>query len=1265
MFNRSISSPDHSAHAGTTRRRLSRGIAAIGAAALISVAPLTHATQLNFATTPLFLQTVVQPNILFLLDDSGSMDWNLMTTEGDGIIDPGPPGCGDIGWGDGGWWNRVYFYTHPTPGVSGSANAPARNHYDNLYLARSYVVATEEELIARGVAAPYGGVWRAWNKDYNGMYYDPAIRYTPWEGVNVSGTAYSDAPAAAAPYNPYRPADGTINLTATTSYTTDYCPSGGGTFTVSSFYPARYYTWTDSNGNGVADATDSHMLVEIRSSTSSYPKAATRTDCAGSTCTYAEEIQNFANWFSYYRKRDLTAKNATSKTVAPLTSRVGYASLHNNSGSNNIQIALMNASTLSGNKKTLLDGVFNTRPDGGTPLRRELDKAGKYYECVSGNTFGLSTGSASCPILPAASGGNCQQNFTVLLSDGFYNDSFTGLPGDDNVDADGDSPNTTGNTAFDGGAYADTYADTLADVAMHYYERDLSSSLANDVSVVEGIDNARHQHMVTYTVAFGVTGTLSAGPASGATSFAWPNPAAGDAEKIDDMRHAAYNGRGTFLSARNPDQLSSSLTSAIASIADRTGSAASVAVNSRSLNTETRLYQATFTSTEWSGDLRALSINPSTGAVGSEVWSAKSQLESQDWSSGREIITRFAKSGLGTGCAADTSSTTEGGAAFLWASLSTAQQCMLNNNPATVALDNDSKGSARLNFLRGDDTDEGGDFRTRAAKLGDIVNSSPIYVGAPPFLPDIESVTHSSFRSTYYNRQAMVYVGGNDGMLHGFNASTGGEEIAYLPSMVFPNLAELTYTSYTHRYFVDGSPTAGDAFGAFTNVTGACGSGCWRTVLVSGMGSGAKGVFALDVTDPAGASIGGLSFDESNASKIALWEFTDSTTPADMGFVLGRPTIARVRTSATTSAWAAIFGNGYNSTNERAILYVVNIVTGAIIRKIDLSNGATGTSNGLSTAAAVDTDGDYLIDYVYAGDLRGNLWKIDLTNSNTSNWGSYYTKSGNPAPLFIATDSNGSRQPITVRPEVSEHPDGAGGYMVYFGTGKYLENGDKTAPTTYPPGVYNNFYGIWDPHSGASLGGSDTARVSKARLRSQTVSSVTYSGVEYRTVTDNRLGSAGSEGDAQTWNETGTACNSAGGKCMGWVVSVPGAGEMMVSNPVLLGGSVPRIIFTTIVPENAACSYGGQSWLMELNPIHGGRFTSDVFGLTSAIGASNAVTIVGVNPQIGIMPEPTILRDPANSRDLKILTGSSGTVTSVANSSGKPSGGRQSWRQLK
>lgn len=1256
----------------TAYQRLMRLVAAIGASMLIAVTPTTYASQLTFTSSPLFLQNVVQPNILFLLDDSGSMNW-LLPNNG---ASSDPSFC-----------DPNYSSTCQTMDLTPD------NDTERLELCAGY----------------------------NVLAYNPNSTYTPWKGTDDAGVTYKNAwlygggtdaaPNYAVRQNPYNAASATIDLSSTSNVS------------------VAYWAWTDSNSDGKYDVGECGDTT----ANSGGVLFASMTDA---------QKKNYANWYSYYRTREYVLKRSVSELVNNSKDRVGVATINNNNAVGT-QISDM---TSGSNKATLLTAISRITASNSTPLRTALDNAGKYFEGISQSAlFGsppshTGTVSSLSPILNSATGGTCQQNFTILMTDGYYNDSDPTLG---NVDADGNSPNAAGNTSWDGGAYADTWSNTLADIAMHYYERDLWSSLSNNVRTTAGVDDAQHQHMVTFGVAFGVNGTISADPTSKTDPFPWPDPlAAGsysgtaqsgstsntivlasgssttddrykgmlltitggtgsgqaqrisayngttkvatlisswstvpdststyemssqDQHRIDDLRHAAFNGRGKFLSAQNPQILQDSLADAIAEISNRTGSAASVAVNSRSLNTQTQLYQATFTSGEWSGDLRAISIDASTGAIGSQIWSAKTQVQAQNWSTGREIITRFSKSGLSSGCAADTSSTTEGGIALSWSSLSTAQQCMLNNDPSTSALDNDSKGSARLDFLRGDATNEGGYFRSRGAKLGDIINSSPIYVGAPPYLPDLESVTHSSFRGTYYNRQAMVYVGGNDGMLHGFEASTGIEKIAYIPSMLFPNLGDLTNSAYSHRYYVDGTPTTGDAFGTFTNVTGTCTSGCWRTVLVSGMASGAKGLFALDITDPAGASIGSLSFDESNAANIALWEFTDSTTPADMGYIFGRPTIARVRTGTSTTAWAVIFGNGYNSTNERAILYVVDIVSGAIIRKIDLSNGATGTSNGLSTAAVVDVDGDYLMDYVYAGDLRGNLWKVDLTSTNTSSWGSYYTKSGNPAPLFIATDSNNTVQPITVRPEVSAHPDGQSGYMVYFGTGKYLETGDKAAATTYPPGFYNNFYGIWDPQSGASIGGSNTARVTKARLRSQTISGVTYSGVDYRTVTDDKLGSAGTTGSAQSWGDSGTACGSSGGNCMGWVDSLPGTGEMVVANPVLIGGTTPRIIFTSLIPESSSCSYGGQGWLMEVNPIHGGQFTTDVFDLTSTIGSA-AVTIIGKNPQIGIMPEPTIIRDPSNSRDLKILTGSSGSITSVINKPGKSTGGRQSWRQLK
>lgn len=1185
------------------------------------------AAQLNLSSTPLFLTTAAKPNIMFLADDSGSMDWALVTSENDGIMTLG--NCG---------FDDVYYYTHP--GASGSVDSPADNIWSD-----SYILATEEALASEGVAAPYGGVWRAWNKDYNKMYYDPAVRYTPWEGATSTGALYSNVSPTAAPYNPYRPADGTINLTANITYSTGYCPPPSGSYISPisvTMYPARHYIWGGS-GSTVA-STDSRTLVEIKSTTTSYPKAATRTDCAGSTCTYAEEIQNFANWFSYYRKRDLASKNAVSKVVAANTDRMAYTTLHNNSGASNISILQMNASTSGGNKKTLLTGVFKTRPNSSTPLRTKLDEVGKYFKCDSGNIFGFSAsspGSATCPLQSAASGGECQQNFTVLMTDGYWNDSYTSATIDN---ADGD-----GNTSYDTLAYRDSYSNTLADVAMYYYERDLASTLSDRVPVIAGVDNATFQHMVTYTVAFGLAGTLSASPTSPTQSFTWPAVSSNTSTTVDDLRHAAYNGRGEFLSAQSPEALATALNNTLVGIAGRTGSAAAVAVNSRSLSTTTRLYQARFISGEWSGDLRALSID-SEGNVGTQAWSAAAQLKSQNWDTGRAILT---------------ANTVSHGIPFRWTTsggnaLTAAQQSYLHTDPDLGV--NDSQGSARLDYLRGSTTHEGtgNNYRVRADsfKLGDIVNSTPVFVGSPPNLPALENDPHSDFRATHVSRREIIYVGANDGMLHGFDGSTGQEKLAFVPTAVFPNLSKLTYLAYSHNYFVDGAPTVGDSYGAFRNINSSCGTECWRTVLVGTMGAGGKGAFALDVTDPDGDTISGLSFSEANAANIVLWELqATGENISDLGYVYGQPTIAKVRTGSNSYAYAAIFGNGYNSTSERPILYIVNVIDGSIIKKVVLSS-ATGTGNGLGSPAVVDTDGDYVADIVYAGDINGNLWKIDITATNLNNWKSPLTSE---AALFVATDASNAVQRITQRPEVSSHPAGQSGYMVYFGTGRYFVAGDNSASSS----PVNTFYGIWDRNEN----NQDT--VPRDTLLQQVFSTATVASTTVRSVTNTTI----------TWcdNNSVSTCNcpsNGSGECMGWrddllTTASDSLGEMSVSNPVLLGGTVPRIIFTTLIPQSDPCSYGGTSWLMELNPTNGGRLSEQVFDIdgdgtiTSADKIGGTTPVAGISPGIGIMPEPVILRDPANRQDLKTETGSSGAVQTIKNYVSGTAGGRQSWRQLK
>ena len=236
---------------------ITAGGALLGA---LSIAPVTALSAPGtLADVPLFLTNPVEPNILFMVDDSGSMDWGLMTEEADGIMSLG---C-------------AYYYAQPAA--------------DNSY---TWVVPTEAGLAAQGIAAPYGGVWRARNADYNRLYYNPTITYTPWPGEDGSGSLLVDANPRAVPLDPYVPSAGSVDVTARTTFSTDYCAGGLGSFNVTNFLPAQYWLWKDTDGDGAVDADDIHVQVEIDPATLLYVGGPGRRDCAAApTCTYAEEIQ--------------------------------------------------------------------------------------------------------------------------------------------------------------------------------------------------------------------------------------------------------------------------------------------------------------------------------------------------------------------------------------------------------------------------------------------------------------------------------------------------------------------------------------------------------------------------------------------------------------------------------------------------------------------------------------------------------------------------------------------------------------------------------------------------------------------------------------------------------------------------------------------------------------------------------------------------------------------------------------------------------------
>ena len=421
----------------------------------------------TLAQSPLFLSSSVEPNVMFLLDDSGSMEWETM-------VAGAPSGVPVIQ----GWGGNYYMFPSPNNGLDQMLPFPWM----------PYTVASE---------ASIPGAWVTRTHHYNALYYNPEVTYRPWPGTDASGQPlYQDAPPTAAPADPNDPGAGTLDLTVSHTFMnfTWNQNTGAASWFWDTIFPAEYYRWVDTDGNGQVDPSDQHILVRIEPSTPTYLGGPNRSDCAAAPiCTYAEEIQNFANWYTYYRKRGYAAKAAIGEVITGSSAKRMGLALYNAG-------LVRNAASMSdpAQKEHLLVDAYNAPIHcgggfgcPGTPARHALHRLGRLFEGLEPEPS---------PILPAGSGGTCQQNFAVVLTDGFWNDIVG--PGVGNADGDG-------NTAFDGPPYADGQSDTLADVAMHYYERDLAPSLSDQVPVVPGIDNATHQHLVTFGVAFGVTGTWS------------------------------------------------------------------------------------------------------------------------------------------------------------------------------------------------------------------------------------------------------------------------------------------------------------------------------------------------------------------------------------------------------------------------------------------------------------------------------------------------------------------------------------------------------------------------------------------------------------------------------------------------------------------------------------------------------------------------------------------------------------------------------------
>ncbi|SIS85174.1 pilus assembly protein [Neptunomonas antarctica] len=890
-----------------------------------------------------------------------------------------------------------------------------------------------------------------------------------------------------------------------------------------------------------------------------------------------------------------------------------------------------------------------------TPLAEALYEVTRYFRGLS--SYYHSNTTYTSPIQY-----RCQKNFTIAITDGFptYDRNYpTNDPADvlntgkSLPDWDGEHPNTNSSQYPSFPQYSDGFDTSgnsegatlyLDDIALFANEIDMKTFDVNGndldgISWDDTTDNAKfaQQNMLTYTIGFATENQM--------------------------LEDAAAYGQGGYENANNADELTTKLKAAINDILARAGAASSAAASTGSLQVGTLIYQASFNSGDWVGSLVTYEFDTDTtsGTYGellteldtdvasdtygeqmpAEVWDAADLIPAWDI---RNIITNIGSTGTGfnrdyfDGDAANSAAT--------------------NASIAGLLADNFDDDLNLVDYLRGRAVTA---YRARTSLLGDIVHSSPIYVGAPNrnYTDTFESgsETYAQFAARLKDRTPVIYVGANDGMLHAFDAADGDELMAYIPGILLPDLKNLSVINYSHQYYVDGTPTIQDAF----IDTGS--SAEWRTVLVSGLNKGGQSIFALDVTDPEGVSDNTVSFSEDNADNVFLWEFTDADD-AELGYSYSQPVIAKLN----DNKWYAIFGSGYNNTEADghasltgdASVFIVDLENGSLVKNITTATGmdedptSQNRPNGLPRVTLVDTNNDSKTDYLYAGDLFGNLWKFDLSGSTIASWGLAY-KAYTACSDELCTE----HQPITTKVSVNKHSSDVG-IMVYFGTGKYIETTDNNGAA----GGVQSIYGIWDKGSVVSNASG------RSQLQQQSI--IYEDGV---TFTDTK-GTLATNDDTTTTETIRVISNNALSTTdKGWYMDLipPSgveAGERQVTELLLRRD---RLIFSSSIPIDSVCNPSGDSWLFDLKAETGSRLSYSAFDLNEdgAYGKDDMVTVTIGGEEV-LVPITAIKTGTGASKITPLLDDENGCTTKyiqggsqkVINSFCGPGYGRQKWQQI-
>ncbi len=1193
-------------------RRVLHRAGTILLAGLASMAA-TAAINLDLSQVPMDVQEGVDPNIIFTFDDSGSMAWGFLP--------------------------------------------------DSLWFTDGY----------RGDDPQYR------SPDYNLIYFNPDVAaaggYVP--AVDAAGNSLGDMSFTSACL------DGILKIGCNVDLSTSYratveCRTG----------------WTSCANDGPTISLTNGEYYYYRyepAATSCSPADKSNPNCyKGYTLNTAQEKQQFANWYSYYRLRHLAAKTAASRAFAQLSPavRVSYQRLWDSGPT-------VHKAFTGTDRTDFFNWLYNVPTSGSTPLRRAFDRAGSKYQ-----ETGIDSPYAKVPGVTKDPEYTCRQNFHIAFTDGVWNGSYSGVGDVDDSTFSIPSSNKYGiNNYTPMPPFRGPENNYLADIAMYYWGTDLRPDLENKVPeyIVDKTgsnaqifwnprnDPANWQHMVTFTVSLGLAGDRVFDPSDPWGGGDFPALAAGTlqwgSDHVDDLWHAAVNGRGGYFTASDPQQLVDSFTRILNAIASRKGSATAPATSFPLFASGTLLYMPRFDTGDWTGDLVAIDVQDvinqliaNNGVASGTLslaeldaiakWHARDELESQG---SRTIITYDPDARKGI--------------PFNWSAMTAGGtlQTLLDQDDYGVS----GRGPDRVAYFRGDRSKEGSSdpttqFRIRQYLLGDIVNSTPQLIGPAGRLypDDLESKKYSDFKTAMCTRNRRLYVGANDGMLHVFDAGTfdcqtqtgtpgtGQEIMAYLPSPVYRNLYKLTSFDYTHRFFVDGPPVVEDVFI----------NGDWATVLVGGLNGGGQGIYALDITSG--------NFSEGAAASHVLWEFTDLDDP-DLGYTFAQPRIAK--TNLSSGNWAVLVGNGYNNTEDdtavggkvsatgNAVLFVLDMQTGSVLAKLDTGVGdsdpaCNGRPNGLATVAAVDSNRDYRVDYAYAGDLCGNLWRFDLTDNQASKW--------SVKKIFVASYKSGGTtyyQPITASPRVILHPS-EGGFIVLVGTGKHLELADLSDNSI------NTVYGVWDdPNRNRNVFDRDVLYQQK-----------------FLDFTDTQFalneGRTSTKGSFDWYTGNGLPSPSSGAY-LGWYLDLQTPdgsggylqeGEKMVKTMLVRGSN---LVFVSDVPSPDPCDAGGSSWINEIVAATGSRlnetpFDYDLDGVRENKGSTGGGDWIVSAVEGQAIPGSSIRRKGGSTvsspavltpttcatgmpcDEKKIFSRSDGGMDVVDENPGTPALGRRSWRQI-